>query len=125
MPFLISPNRLQKINSISKAIFGHVGFESSQFGPMHAPARRSPRQVLMQKLRGGKLANYSYPFIRPQILSDRVFRQEELREDTYETAFETKVDESWAEFDASRNVDREVKKEDVPLTKGKKRSGGD
>ena len=116
--FVLTPNRLARLSSASRAIFGHIGSDASAFGP-RTGARRSPRPYLQTKLKLGKLSRLQWPFIRPQLLEGRAFRTEEERRELYEIQFDADRDAE-DEAEAEREG-RLVKKEAVPLKKGRKK----
>ena len=116
--FVLTPNRLARLSSASRAIFGHVGSDASGFGP-GTGARRSPRPYLRSKLKASKLARMQWPFIRPQLLEGKAWRMEEERREAYGEKFdEEREAEEAAEAEAEGRI---VKREVVPLKKGRKK----
>lgn len=119
--FALTPARLARISSASRGIFGHLGSDASPWGPGKPGGRRSPRPYLHKKLKFDKIARLGWPSIRPQLLEGKWWRQQEEKRAQYEDQWmedRAKEDEEVAEKEGRR-----IKKEVVPLKKGKKREG--
>ena len=114
----ITPNRLRKIEAAGRAIFGHLG-SASPYGPGRPGGRRSPRPWLQKKMKGGMIARYDDPFLRPQMLEGRVWRQQEALEEKFFDAQDAALDAEETQEDMDRGLIS--KKQVVPLKKGKKR----
>ena len=114
--FLLTPSRLSRVQSASRAIFGHLS-GASPYQP-NSPTRRSPRPYLHKKLNAGKLANLNWPHIQPQLLEGRTWYRQEEADERRESRFEADRDK---EDDALAQAEGKVeKKEKVVLKKGKR-----
>ena len=112
----MTPSRLARVRSASRAIFGHLS-SASPYQP-NTPARRSPRPYLHRKFKERKLANLNWPHVQPQLLEGRMWRQQEEAVDRREDAFEAERDK---EDDEQAEAEGRVqKKEKVVLKKGKR-----
>ena len=118
--FALTPSRLARISSASRAIFGHVGSDASAYGPGKAIGRRSPRPYLRTKMKEKKLARLNWPFVRPQLLEGKWFRTEEKRREEYQIKFDQDREAEDAQEAAREGT--VIKRESVPLKKGKKRN---
>ena len=118
--FVLTPNRVARISSASRAIFGHLGSDASPYGPGKAAGRRSPRPYLHRKMKEGKIARLGWPFVRPQLLEGKWWRMEAAKRAAYESKW-NEAREAEEQEEASREGTL-IKKESVPLKKGRKKS---
>ena len=114
--FLLSPSRLSRIHSASRAIFGHLS-STSPYQP-NTPTRRSPRPYLHKKFKERKLANVNWPHIQPQLLEGRIWRHLEEAEEKRDDKFE--ADREKEEEELAEEEGEVRKKEKVVLKKGKR-----
>ena len=119
--FVLTPSRLARVSSTSRAIFGHMGSEASPWGPGREGGRRSPRPYLHAKMKFGKLSRLQRPWIRPVVLEGKWWRNEEKRREAYADQFD-KDREAEAMAEAEKDGRLAKKEKKPPTLRGRRKA---